>query len=115
MGYHPTSDCAPKDWALPQDYDAYVKGCKTMKAAGAKGSMKQFASAFQSKCQSEVTRASFKCAEHSRLCGAAGVKQLNYARNRYECMAMKGDNPTPPKCQVDAPVVLQPGQPIPDV
>jgi len=111
--YYPTSDRAPKEWAQPHDYDAYVGGCKTMKAAGAKGKINQFGSNFQGYCNNDVTKASFKCAEHSRLCGAAGVKQVTYARNRYECMAMKGDPSATPKCKADAyrsfDVELQPG------
>jgi len=111
--YHPESNRPPKDWAQPQDYDAYVEGCKTLKSAGLKGKADQFASIFQNKCHSEVTQATFKCADHSRLCGAAGVKHLTEAKDRQQCMALKGDLNTFPRCERHgegvAPKEMEPG------
>jgi hypothetical protein len=97
--YYPETGRPQKEWAQPHDYEAYIGGCKTMKGAGVSGKASQLGSNFQSYCRSAVTIASYKCAEHSRLCGAAGVAKLTYAANKNECMAMKGDFNTPAYCR----------------
>jgi len=93
--YYPESHRPPKEWAAPHDYDAYVEGCKIIKGSAAWGKLSQFGSNFQDFCHSSVTVAAHKCAEHSRMCGAAGVKHLLFAESQRECMAWKNKDTQP--------------------
>jgi len=88
--YTPAGYSSPKPWAQSGDVDAYVQGCKPMKAAGATGSWAQFKSNFQSFCDNAVTKGVFKCSEHSRLCGAAGVHSMVLANSYGQCQGLKG-------------------------
>jgi len=87
-----------KDWAQEGDYEAYADGCKTVKAAGAKGSSEQFFSNFQGFCHSQVTQGVFKCSEHSRLCGKSGVHSMLHADSYKQCQALKGVPPKVTQC-----------------
>jgi hypothetical protein len=96
--YTPRGYLSPKPWAQPGDVDAYVQGCKPMKAAGASGSLSQFQSNFQSFCNSDVTKGVFKCSEHSRLCGSGGVHSMVKADSYEQCQALKGGATAFPAC-----------------
>lgn len=87
--YTPAGRHVPQTWAQPGDLEAYMTGCKKMKASGLSGGAAQAKSTFQSKCSSEVTKAVFKCSEHSRVCGSAGVSHMTYAKTPGECQAMR--------------------------
>jgi len=93
-----------KPWATGMDAESYINGCKVVKAAGASGSAAQFAANFQSFCSSTVTTGVFKCSEHSRLCGAAGVHSIIYADSFQQCRDQKGQLNAAVQCKsTDAP------------
>lgn len=96
--YYPTK--AMKEWAQLGDFAAYKKGCKVMKAAGMKGSVKQFNANFEPSCHDSVTRSVQTCSEHSRLCGnAGGVKQIIAGVHHWRtCRAWKGNANAPNMC-----------------
>jgi len=90
--YTPQGYLSPKLWAQNGDLEAYVHGCKPMKASGASGALSQFQSNFESFCTSQVTTGVFKCSEHSRLCGKNGVHSMVKANSYQQCQALKGSN-----------------------
>lgn len=91
---------AMKQWAQPDDKKVYKAGCKVMKAAGMKGSAKQFKAIFQDTCDDSVTKSVHTCSQHSRLCGSAGgVKQIiNGVWSWSQCSALKGSTNTDSMC-----------------
>jgi len=95
-GYH-----ALKDWAVEEDLEAYLKGCKKMKGSGLKGKLSQLASNFEdSTCKNSVTKGAFRCSEHSRLCGKHGIHAMVPAPSYEACRDMKGQLQQPGWCPV---------------
>jgi len=97
--YTPAGYSVLKPWATGADAQAYIDGCKVVKAAGASGSAAQFAANFQSFCANHVTEGVFKCSEHSRLCGAVGVHSVTYADTFQQCRDQKGHVESAVQCK----------------
>jgi len=92
------TDKYPKPWAQIGDKEAYA-GCRIAKASGLKGSVTQFFSTFQSDCDNSVIHGVLECSRHSRVCGAAGVKQFLKGVSTWDqCNAQNKNFDAPGMC-----------------